>query len=77
MKLFIGRIWQDVEPDTETRGPFDTEEQRVAAVRQWLQESEPQDDYSFIRINIDIDGIPTLDSFTGYEVDRDTEVSKP
>lgn len=70
MKYYVLGIWGDVEPNLY--GPFDSELERDAKALQ-LKHSDELDEGGIYRLNIDSSGGPTVDSYTGIELNPEED----
>jgi hypothetical protein len=56
------QVWGDVEP--MLHGPFKTDEKRLQKAKKLLREDEG----TLFRMNIDAEGLPYVESFSGEEL---------
>lgn len=66
MKYYVIGVWGDVEP--ELHGPFRSMKKRDDKARE-LRATDALDSGGIYRLNIDEKGKPTVDSYSGIELD--------
>jgi hypothetical protein len=70
MKYYVLEVWQDVEPFLH--GPFDTENERDDKALN-LRKVDDEKENGYYRLNVDENGIPSVDSYSGFELDPEDQ----
>jgi hypothetical protein len=65
--MWLVFVWEDVEPSL--LGPFDNDEERLEAAL--VVRKKDGKDHGLYRLNINKEGLPEIDSFSGGELDMD------